>query len=81
VSKKESKETAMQLAFFEEKLHDVEEKLAAAETLAASRRIVVSFNRYRTVIERVANGAKMKNSGTKASQSTKPIENVMAIGM
>jgi hypothetical protein len=79
VSKKESKETAAQLAFVEQKLYDVEEKLAAAETLAASRRIVVSFNRYRTVIERVENGAKMKNSGTKASQSAKPIENLMAI--
>lgn len=67
--KKESKETGAQLAFVEEKLRDVEEKLAAAETLAASRSIVVSFNRYRTVFERVANGPKMKNSRTKASQS------------
>lgn len=79
VSKKESKETAAQLAFVEEKLYDVEEKLAAAETLAASRGIVVSFNRYRTVIERVANGTKLKNSGTKASQSKKSIENLMTI--
>jgi hypothetical protein len=51
--KKEEKRATADLAVFQEKLDSIEEKLAATEALASGRGLVVSFNRYRTVIEKV----------------------------
>jgi len=79
LSKKEAKEQAAHLASVDNMLQDVEEKLAAAETAAASRGIAVSLSRYRTVIEKVKKPAKKRSSCTKASPSTKSIENLLVI--
>lgn len=79
LSKKEAKEQAAHLASVDNMLQDVEEKLAAAETAAASRGIAVSLSRYRTVIEKVRKPAKKRSSCTKASPSTKSIENLLVI--
>lgn len=51
LSKKEQKLATADLAAVQEQLDSVEKKLGAAEALARSRRLAVSFNRYRTVIE------------------------------
>lgn len=59
-SKKAAKAQNEQLAAVEQKLHDVETKLAESETVAASRGIAVSFNRYRTVIKKIKKPAKKK---------------------
>lgn len=53
LSKKEEKRTTADLAVFQEKLDSIEEKLNVTEALASSRGLVVSFNRYRTVIEKI----------------------------
>ena len=50
--KKEAKRATADLAVFQEKLDSIEEKLNATEALASSRGLAVSFNRYRTVIEK-----------------------------
>lgn len=71
LSKKEEKGRAGQLASIEHMLHDVEEKLDAAETVAASRGIAVSFNCYRTVVEKVKKSAKKRSSRTQVFEEHK----------
>jgi hypothetical protein len=53
LSKKEQKRATADLAAVQEQLDSIEEKLGVTEVLASSRGLVVSFNRYRTVIEKI----------------------------
>lgn len=70
LSREAAKVAAAQLAAVEDKLSSVEAKLAAAEALAASRGIVVSLNRYRTVIEKAGNrvGKACRVKGSQGSE-------------
>ena len=68
--KKEQKSATADLAAVQQKLASIEEKLGAAEALASSRGLTVSFNRYRTVIEKAeAQGGRSRR--TKASEGRK----------
>jgi hypothetical protein len=66
MSKKEEKLAAADLANVQTKLDSIEEKVGTAEALLVGRGITVSFNRYRTVVERVA--PKRRSSRTKANE-------------
>ncbi|KQY00163.1 hypothetical protein ASD28_12595 [Massilia sp. Root133] len=68
--KKEEKRAMADLAVFQEKLDSIEEKLNATEALASSRGLAVSFNRYRTVIEKAKNRGGLSRRG-KASDGRK----------
>jgi hypothetical protein len=68
--KKDEKLAAADLANVQTKLDSVEEKVGAAEALLVSRGITVSFNRYRTVVERVGT-PKRRSSRTKADEGRK----------
>jgi hypothetical protein len=57
LSKKEQKRATEDLAAVQEQLDSIEEKLGATQALASSRELVVSFNRYRTVIEKVGSSS------------------------
>ena len=70
MSKKDEKLTAADLAHVQTKLDSVEEKVSAAEALLVNRGITVSFNRYRTVVERVGT-PKRRSSRTKADEERK----------
>jgi len=70
MSKKDEKLAAADLANVQTKLDSVEEKVGAAEALLVSRGITVSFNRYRTVVERVGT-PKRRSSRTKANEGRK----------
>lgn len=70
MSKKDEKLAAADLANVQTKLDSVEEKVGAAEALLVSRGITVSFNRYRTVVERVGT-PKRRSSRTKADKGRK----------
>lgn len=68
--KKDEKLAAADLANVQTKLDSVEEKVGAAEAFLVSRGITVSFNRYRTVVERVGT-PKRRSSRTKANEGRK----------
>lgn len=70
MSKKDEKLAAADLANVQTKLDSVEDKVGAAEALLVSRGITVSFNRYRTVVERVRT-PKRRSSRTKANEGRK----------
>ena len=70
MSKKDEKLAAADLANLQTKLDSVEEKVGAAESLLVSRGITVSFNRYRTVVERVGT-PKRRSTRTKANEGRK----------
>ena len=70
MSKKDEKLAAADLANLQTKLDSVEEKVGAAEALFVNRGITVSFNRYRTVVERVGT-PKRCSSRTKANEGRK----------
>lgn len=70
MSKKDEKLAAADLANVQTKLDRVEEKVGAAEGLLVSRGITVSFNRYRTVVERVGT-PKRRSSRTNANEGRK----------
>lgn len=70
LSKKEEKRTTADLAVFQEKLDSIEEKLNVTEALASSRGLVVSFNRYRTVIEKIES-RKARGNRDKANEVRK----------
>ena len=70
MSKKDEKLAAADLANVQTKLDSVEEKVGAAEALLVSRGTTMSFNRYRTVVERVGT-PKRRSSRTKANEGRK----------
>jgi hypothetical protein len=70
LSKKDGKLAAANLAAVQEQLDSVEEKVGAAEALLVSRGITVSFNRYRTVVERIGT-PKRRSNRNKANEVRK----------
>lgn len=64
LSKKEQKRATLDLSDVQEQLDSIEEKLGVTEALASNRGLVVSFNRYRTIIGKVesreAQGGRVK---------------------
>jgi len=68
--KKEQKRATLDLAAVQEQLDSIEEKLGVTEALASNRGLVVSFNRYRTIIGKVG-GREAQSGRAKADEGRK----------